>query len=303
MSALTLPKNIDSITLKKDGDYYCTSDGREIEIPKYIKLDYEVCTVCLKNKNRLDDKRAKLTCSQPCAGKLAYSIRYEKQLRERYITSEKLNDLTNIIIQMNKYFNQYEYSNIRVLEFHGGGVFYDKVIANQGAQIVSIDCDKKLIPMMNGLNLHHGITAIGGQKLKSLLNEEKYKTIFIEPFDVIYLDYCGWWNEEKFEEVKQLFQIQDLKSQKYSLFFITLNRSREFYKGESKVFAKDFNRLFVSQMQKIIPNYSFIKNNIYKNEYIHGTNKMVTFGFLRGELSNNGFDSIVNKHLERSLNV
>ena len=56
-------------------------------------------------------------------------------------------------------------------------------------------------------------------------------------------------------------------------------------------------------MQKIIPNYSFIKNNIYKNEYIHGTNKMVTFGFLRGELSNNGFDSIVNKHLERSLNV
>ncbi len=228
------------------------------------------------------------TCGKmSCPGKLAASKRYQTLLRQRYQSFEKLNDMTNILVCTAKYISNkiigesFEKSP-HILEFFGSGTFREKAIKTLNAKVTSVDVDPKLEPIMKELNLKWG-----WGKLSNLIDTHLASVSVGEgQFDLIYLDYCGNWNEDKNDEVEKLFQKLYFHPNEPSLFFITLNRSREFFKGESKVFIKGdkFDDTFVNQIEKILPHCKRDESLIYKNEYLHDKNRMVTFGFKRGEL-------------------
>lgn len=268
-------------------DYAAIGDITRESLMKSImdKAEYLECPVCLtkslKTKNKL-----KQTCSSVCAGKFAAEKRYFKKLQERYSSSEKVIQMQGIILQIFKFF-PYGYNpetfNLNILQFYGGGVFYDLLddhLMGRNFTTTSIDMDdgfKSLLNQERSLN-HY---TIPGEKLSDALNNPKHQKQFSKQFDVIYLDYCGPWTEDKLQDLELLFKTQPF-SNPYSLFFITLNRSREFYKGESKVFVRNYEDVISAQINRILGEYGSSKH-IYKDSYIHGRNKMITLGYVRGK--------------------
>lgn len=209
------------------------------------------------------------TCGNPsCAGKLASAKRYLAKLKSRFQSFGKLDDITNILVLIAKYFPE----TPSILEFYGGGIFREKAEKTLSAELTSIDND----PMLEIIMREQGLRW-GWGNLYDLADKHFTEDVF----DAIYLDYCGNWTENAFNDLEKLFKVQPFNKDQESLFFITINRSRENFKGESKTFVKTFDDSFSNQIKKLLPHSSF-DPPIYRNEYTSGSNRMVTFGFRRG---------------------
>jgi len=235
-------------------------DGMPLEYP--VKKSMK-CVICGKKT------KGNPTCGSPsCAGKLAAAKRKFSIIKNRYQSLGKLDDITNILILIAKYFPE----NPNILEFYGGGIFREKAHKTLKAEIVSIDNDPIIEIIMKEQQFPWGWGSLYD------LADQHFAE---EVFDTIYLDYCGNWTESAFNDLEKLFKTQPFVEDKETLFFITINRSRENFKGESKTFVKTFDDSFTNQIKKLLPHSSF-DPPIYKNEYLSGSNRMVTFGFNRG---------------------
>lgn len=263
---------------------YLLEDKRTVPDTVQSLFKRTKCVVCLSQLSS-----ESFTCSTSCAGKLAASKRYFKSLQNRYGSTEKYVDMQGIVLQIFKYF-PFGYNpdtfNLNILQFYGGGVFYellDDHLIDRTFTITSVDMDRRIAPILNSIHCPPHHYTISQKKLLDALNDKQHSKQFSHTFDIVYLDYCGPWTEDKLEDIKRLFEVN--RSSSYSLFFITLNRSREFFKGESKVFVKDYEHVLAAQINNALENFGSSRF-IYKHQYTHNTSKMVTLGFIRGRSKN-----------------
>jgi hypothetical protein len=245
------------------------------------------CLVCGKTINENS-----VTCPKRCAGLMSASVTKQRAYIKRYQNPDKLKNMYKILLIVKDVFyslpDGIKPNFINCIDLFGGGVFLDlfKDTFKPG-NYYSIDFDdslelamKKTEYLYNKDHSRKWFFPITKQSIYNFLGRLKGDQLLnIENTDVTYFDYCGFWIEDKKQDIEYLGYLHSRKIyQKPKLLFITINRSREYYKGESLVFAKDFKTCFVSQINNLLPG-PFKENPIYFNEYKNGSNIMQTYGF------------------------
>lgn len=198
-----------------------------------------------------------------CAGVLAGRNRKHPRYiaKRRYNTPDKEVDISMIGRCIKRF------GNSNILTFEGAGKFTEYVMKKLPLNVTSlysVDNEEKIIEKakLEGKRWKTKVHFINKELIEFLKRENKTK------FDVVWLDYCGNFTQEKVKDIKALKKHMALNS----FFFITLLRAREHFgsKGSTKVFIDNYDEM----VDTIIGNTLGV-TCFYKHEY----KSMVTYGF------------------------
>lgn len=149
---------------------------------------------------------------------------------------------------------KYAKKSKRYLDFYGNGDMYRVMKRRTDTEIISIDCDPEIKPLLN-----HRDTLF--MDLKSFCNTYERK------FDCIWLDYCGTFSQKILDDLEELPKIMS----KHGTLFITFFMGRERFMPRGTIRrAIDYGYLQV--LQELFANNGIKIKEFYRTKYLSDIN-------------------------------